>query len=339
MSTPAPALLAIDAAAEVDRIADWIRSGVRGLGRRGVVLGVSGGIDSAVCLALCVRAMGVDRVVPLVLPERDSDPASKRLALEWAAHLGVAPVVEDITDALSALGCYRRRDAAIARVLPAYDPSAGHRAKITLPPDLLDAGTLSVYSLIVVAPDGGEFVARLPPDALSQIVAATNLKQRTRASMLYHQAELHRFAVIGAINRTEQDLGFFVKHADNGVDLEPIAHLYKTQVFRLARHLGVPAEIIDRIPTSDTYSAPVSQQAFFFRIPFGVLDPLLAAQHRSESADRVTTSPALGPAQIARARRDCAGKIAAARYVQTPALQLPSSGRLPAADTVTGQSR
>lgn len=327
MSTAADALLAIDAAAEADRIAGWIRAGVHALGRRGIVLGISGGIDSAVCLALCVHAVGTDRVVPLVLPERDSDPASRRLAEELAARHGVTPVVEDITEALCALGCYRRRDAAIARVFPWYDPGAGHRAKIALPPDLLDAGTLSVYSLIVVTPDGQEHVTRVPPDALAQIVASTNLKQRTRAAMLYHHAELRRFAVIGAINRSEQDLGFFVKHADNGVDLKPIAHLYKTQVYQMARHLGVPSEIIDRTPTSDTYSAPVSQQAFFFRVPFGVLDPLLAAQHHRESTAHIAESLRLETEQARRLQDDTSRKVRTARYVQTPAMQLPSPER------------
>ncbi len=324
MSTTAPALPAIDVCAESDRIAHWLRAGVRRLGRRGIVLGISGGVDSAVCLALCVRAVGADRVVPLVLPERDSDPASQRLATALAARFGVSPIVEDLTAALTGLGCYRRRDEAISRAFPPYDPSAGHRARITLPANLLDAGTMSVYSLGVVVPGGAEHTVRLAPEQLAQIVASTNLKQRTRAAMLYHHAELRRFAVAGAINRSEQDLGFFVKHADDGVDLKPIAHLYKTQVYRLARHLEVPDEIIDRTPTSDTYSAPVSQEEFFFRVPFDILDPLLAARHGKRSNGRIGASLHLAPEQVQRVQYDIDRKSLAARYLQTAALQLPA---------------
>ena len=324
MSTTAPALLAIDARAESDRIAHWLRAGARRLGRRGFVLGISGGVDSAVCLALCIRAVGPDRVVPLVLPERDSDPASQQLATALAARFGVSPVIEDLTAALTGLGCYRRRDEAISRAFPPYDPSAGHRARITLPANLLGAGTMSVYSLGVVAPGGAEHTVRLAPEELAQIVASTNLKQRTRAAMLYHHAELRRFAVAGAINRSEQDLGFFVKHADDGVDLKPIGHLYKTQVYQLARHLEVPDEIIDRTPTSDTYSAPVSQEEFFFRVPFDILDPLLAARQGKLSESRIGASLHLAPEQVQHVRYDIDRKSLAARYLQTAALQLPA---------------
>lgn len=321
MLATAQALLAIDARTESERIAGWLRSTVRQLGRRGVVLGISGGVDSAVCLALCIRAVGPHRVVPLILPERDSDPASQRLAVKLAAQFGVEPVIEDLTAALAGLGCYRRRDAAISRAIPQYDPGAGTRARITLPSDLLDAGTLSVYSLTTVAPGGEQRTARLAPDELAQIVASTNLKQRTRAAMLYHHAELRRFAVVGAINRTELDLGFFVKHADDGVDIEPVAHLYKTQVYQLARHLGVIGEILDRTPTSDTYSAPVSQEEFFFRVPFDILDPLLAAQHRNLPTSRLAASLHLAPDQMRRVRYDIDRKRLAARYLHTAALR------------------
>jgi NAD+ synthase len=321
------AALSIDAAAEADRIAAWLRTAVRSLRRRGVVLGISGGIDSSVCLALCVEAFGAGQVVPLLLPERDSDPASERLARYLAAQLGVTPILNDITSALEGMGCYARRDEAIARVFPAYDPRAGYKARITLPQDLLEHGTLNVYSLTVVAPDGRETTARLPPAEFAQIVAATNFKQRTRAAALYFHAELRHFAVIGSPNKSEHDLGFFVKHADNGVDLMPLAHLYKTQVYQLARHLGVPEAILERTPTSDTYSAPVSQKEFFFRLPFELLDPLLDAQLGGRQPADVAETLDLTSAQVGNAWDDFTRKQRSARYLRSRALDMSAMGR------------
>ncbi len=112
----------------------------------------------------------------------------------------------------------------------------------------------------------------LPPKEYLQIVAASNFKQRCRMSMLYYHAERMYYAVIGTPNKHEVEQGFFVKHGDGGADIMPIAHLYKTQVYQLAEYLKIPKAIIDRTPTSDTYSAEQTQQEFFFQLPFDEMD-------------------------------------------------------------------
>ncbi len=192
---------------------------MRGFHRTGAVLGISGGIDSSVCLALSVKAFGAERVVPLLLPDKDSDPASEDLARDLAAHYGVTPILESVTPALDGFGCYARRDEAIARVFPEYDAAAGYKAKIVLPSGLLDGGTLNVFSLTIVTPDGEEKSARLGPREFAQIVAASNFKQRSRTNMLYYHAELRNYAVVGTPNKNERDQGFFVKYGDGGYDL------------------------------------------------------------------------------------------------------------------------
>jgi len=178
-------VLRIDAAAETDRIVQWLKENMRGLHRSGAVLGISGGIDSSVCLALSVKAFGAERVVPLLLPDKDSDPVSEDLARALAAHYGATPILEAVTPALDGFGCFARRDEAIARVFSEYDPAAGYKAKIVLPSTLLDQGTLNVFSLTIVTPDGQEKSARLELTELAQIVAASNFKQRSRMTMLY----------------------------------------------------------------------------------------------------------------------------------------------------------
>ena len=321
-----PHVLDIDAPAEAARIAHWLGENLRDLRRNGAVLGISGGIDSSVCLALCVRALGPERVVPLLLPEKDSDPVSETLARELAARYGVAPILETITPALDGCACYARRDAAIARVFPEFDARAGYKAKIVLPPGLLESGTLNIYSLTIVTPDGQEKHARLGPAEFAQIVAASNFKQRTRAAMLYYHAELRNYAVIGTPNKNEHDQGFFVKFGDGGADLMPIVHLYKTQIYQLARYLEVPQAIQDRTPTSDTYSAPATQEEFFFRMPFATMDLLCYAQEHRVAPEAAAEALGLTPDNVRHAFADFTRKQRSTHYLRTPPLDLTALG-------------
>jgi NAD+ synthase len=317
-------ILRIDASAEADRLSTWLRESVRTtLRRRGAVVGISGGVDSAVVLALCVRAFGPGQVTALMLPDRDSSSESERLARALAATFGIEPILENITGALEGFGCYGRRDQAIRQVVPEYNPDAGYRAKIVLPPDLLNGEALNVFSVTVVRPDGSEITRPLPAPEYLQIVAASNFKQRARMSVLYYHAERRHSAVIGTANRNERQQGFFVKHGDSGVDCDPIAHLYKTQIYQLAEHLGVPEEIRRRTPTSDTYSAPCSQEEFFFRLPFATMDLLWYARENQFSADEVAAVLGLTSAQVNRAFNDFVRKQQTTDSLRQPPLLAP----------------
>ena len=266
-------ILEIDAKAEIDRIVQTLRDCVvKVMHKRGAVLGVSGGVDSSLTLALCVRAFSSEHVTALLLPDKDSNPASEVLARQVAKHLGIEPILENITPTLEGFGCYSRRDAAIRRVFPEYNAAAGYKAKIVLPANILNENTLNVFSLTIITPSGEEKTQRLAASDYLQIEAASNFKQRTRMSMIYYYAERQNYAVIGTANRDELEQGFFVKYGDGGVDIQPIAHLYKTQVYQLAEYLGIPQAIIERTPTTDTYPAEQTQEEFFYQLPFDAMD-------------------------------------------------------------------
>jgi NAD+ synthase len=313
------AMLDINPATETERLASLLKRVVRqDLHRYGGVVGISGGVDSSVVLALCARAFGPSKVIALILPEKDSDPVSEGLARRVAAHYGVEPIIEYITGALEGFDCYPRRDEAIQRVFPEYDSNAGYRAKIVLPQNLLDEDTLNVFNLTIVTPDGEEKTSRLPPREYFQIVAASNFKQRTRMAYLYYYAEANNYAVIGTANKNEHDQGFFVKHGDAGVDVKPIAHLFKTQVYQLAEYLDVPEEIRRRAPTSDTYSAHSTQQEFFFRLPFETMDLLWIAQEKGIPVEEVARTMHLTDIQVQRAFNDFTRKQRATEYLRTP---------------------
>lgn len=312
-------VLAIDAAATAERIQAALHEVVaRRLRRRGAVVAVSGGVDSAVCAALAQRTFGAERVHALFLPGQNSSPASGHRARELCAQLGIPLEVQPIAPALHELGCYAARDAAIRQVFPDHRPC--DRYKIAIAEGLLERDRANVFDLVVERPDGSLQRARMPLDAYLQLVAATNMKQRTRMLLSYHAAERRNYAVIGTPNRLEYEQGFFVRGGDGLADCKPIAHLYKTQVYALAAHLGVPQSIRDEPPSTDTYSLPQTQQEFYFALPYGELDLLLWAQNHGVPVDEVARGLGLGEDAVSRAFRDLDRKRAAARQLLQHAL-------------------
>jgi NAD+ synthase len=317
--SPTTARLRIDAETAVARIVDALRSQVAGsLRRRGVVVAMSGGVDSSVCAALAARALGPDRVLGLALPERESDPESVGLARGWAEALGIEFIVEDITAVLEAIGCYRRRDDAIRKLLPEYGER--WRCKIVLPEDRKDRNRLNLSSLVVQSPDGERQTLRLPAEAYRAIVAATSFKQRLRKTTEYYHADRMHYAVLGTPNRLEYDQGFFVKGGDGLADVKPIAHLYKSQVYELAAYLGVPANVTSRAPTTDTYSLTQSQDEFYFSLPTRSMDVALSGLDAGVSAAETAEVLQLRREQVEQIYRDIAQKRATTRYLHQPPL-------------------
>ncbi len=282
-------------------------------------MAVSGGIDSSVAAALCVRALGADRVLALLLPESESSGDTLDLSTVLVEHLGVESVVEDITPMLEAFGCYRRRDDAIRQVVPEYGD--GWRAKLVLP-SVLGSERLPIFSVVVESPAGERTQARLTSDAYRAVVAATSFKQRTRKMLEYYHADRLDRAVVGTPNRLEYDQGFFVKGGDGAADVKPIAHLYKTQVYQLAEHLGIPEEIRTRPPTTDTYSLPQSQEEFYFSVPYQVLDLCLYALNNGVPAASVAAAAGLRDEDVDRVFRDIESKRRATSYLHEHALLL-----------------
>ena len=307
------AALQLDCGSAAEQIQAAIRDGVfRECRRKGVVLGLSGGVDSSVAAALCVRALGSERVLGVFMPEADSSGDSLRLGRELADALAIETALEDITPILESAGCYRRRDEAVRRVIPEY--ADGWKCKIVLP-DQLGGAAYPIFTVVARSPAGRETVRRLTAEAYKGVVAATNFKQRTRKMMEYYYADKFQFAVAGTPNLLEYDQGFFVKNGDGAADLKPLAHLYKTQVYQLATHLGIPREIQERRPTTDTYSLEQSQEEFYFALPYREMDLCLyGADHGVAPAD-VADATGLEVEQVEQAYRLIGSRRAATRYL------------------------
>jgi len=311
-------VLDLDLAAETEKIAASLRGAlVSELHRKGVVVAMSGGIDSSTVAALAVRALGPGRVFGLKLPERDSSDDSARLATLLAERLGVETETVDIAPALEAMGCYRYREEAIREVFPEFEPD--WKSKIVLPP-IEDRARLNVFQLVVQRPDGTIESRRLPLKPYLKLVAATNMKQRTRKLIEYYHADRLNFAVAGTPNRLEYDQGFFVKGGDGLADVKPIAHLYKSQVYALAAHLGVPDEICRRPPTTDTYSMPQGQDEFYFALPYGPMDLCLYGKNHGVAPDEVAGAAGLTREQVEFVYADIDAKRRTTRYLHRKAV-------------------
>ena len=314
-----PTVLKIDCPAVVAALTERIRHIVaRILRRRGVVVAVSGGVDSAVCASLAVRALGVERVLALLMPERDTPSEATDRGKILCERLGIRYEVENISSILEAAGCYRRRDEAVRRLFPEFGPD--YRLKIAIAGDLLEGDRLNYFNLIIQSPDGKQKRERMPVDVYLGVVAATNMKQRVRKLLEYYHAECRNYAVMGTPNRLEYELGFFVRGGDGLADLKPIAHLYKTQVYALAEWLDVPECIRRQVPSTDTYSLPQTQQEFYFALPYDVMDLALYAYLHNIPAESAAPVLGLSAEQVRRIYRDIAGKRRLAKQLDRPAI-------------------
>jgi NAD+ synthase len=307
-----PEWLRIDNEAETARISAMVKQYLAKSRKKGVTVALSGGIDSSVVAAVCVAALGPDRVFGLHMPERESADETVKLSRMVADSLGIDSQLEEISPQLEAAGCYRRRDDAIRLVCPEYGP--GYLSKIVLP-SVIDSDSFRLYSVVVMAPDGTQTRHRLTPESYLGIVAASNFKQRIRKMMEYYHADRLNYAVTGTPNRLEYDQGFFVKLGDGAADVKPIAHLYKTQVYALAEYLGVPEEIRTRPSTTDTYSLPQSQEEFYFSLPHHRMDLCLYGKNNGLPVEEVAEAAGLTVEQVQRVYRDIDQKRATTEYL------------------------
>jgi NAD+ synthase len=308
-------VLDLDLEQEANRIAARLREiTARTLHRRGLVVAISGGIDSSVSFALAVRALGAERVLGLILPEQDSSDDSAVRATLLAGHLGVKVETCNIAPALEAIGCYRWRDEAVRSVVP--DFSAGWRMKIIISGGI--DGRINRFKIVTQAPDGTLTEHPLGLKPYLQIVAATNFKQRIRKTLEYFHADRLNYGVVGTPNRLEYDQGFFVKNGDGAADVKPIAHLYKSQVYAMARHLGLPDRVCSAVPTTDTYSLAQGQDEFYFALPYMQMDIALWALNHGRPASELAAAIGVNEATAEAVYADIRAKRQTTQYLHMP---------------------
>ena len=308
----------LDCAEEIKKITTALRHFLSfRLKRRGAVIAISGGVDSSVSAALCVKAIGNKRVVGLQMPEKHSSDETLVLSNKLTEHLDIERIHEDITEILESVGFYKKYDDIVRSVIEEY--GTGWKSKITTS-NVIEKKGYTIFSIVAKAPDGKEIKKRLPLGVYLGIVAATNFKQRIRKMLEYYHADRLNYAVIGTPNRLEYDQGFFVKCGDGAADIKPIAHLYKTQVYQLAEFLDIPQEIIARVPTTDTYSLPQGQDEFYFHLPYNKMDLCLYGKNNNIDPEQVGGAIGLTAKQVKLIYDDIKQKRRTTKYLHLPPL-------------------
>ena len=246
--------------------------------KRGIVVGISGGIDSAISAKLCCNAVGKENVLGIILPEKESNPQSQEFAKKYCEKLGIKYEIEDITSILDSSEIYQIREKIVKKYFPDYNQSCKYRIVFS---ENFDSDGLSIPYLEVNDGNNQIHKIKLSLNDYFTITAATNIKHRIRMTRLYFHAEKNNFLVCGTTNKAEFQQGYFVKYGDGGVDIEPLANLYKTQIYQLGTYLDIPNEIIERKASPDTWSFDVSDEEFFYSLPYEIVDLMLFAKEKS----------------------------------------------------------
>ncbi len=255
--------------------------------KRGIVIGISGGVDSAVSAKLCCNAIGKENVLGIILPEKESNPQSQEFAEHYCKKLGIKYEIEDITSILNSSEIYQIREKIVEKYFPDYNQSCEYRLIFS---ENFDNDGLSIPYLEVNDENKQIHKIKLSLNDYSAITAATNIKHRIRMTRLYFHAEKNTFLVSGTTNKTEFQLGYFVKYGDGGVDIEPLANMYKMQIYQLGKYLDVPNEIIERKASPDTWSFDVSDEEFFYSLPYKIVDLVLFAKEKSVSLNNICST-------------------------------------------------
>ena len=262
--------------------------------KKGVVIGLSGGIDSAITAALCTKSIGSEKILGLILPEKESDVNSKNLALQIAEKYNIDTKTIDITNILESFGVYENKEKIVKQKFPNYNEKCKYR--VVVPPKL--ENNIGMPFLEILDDENTLHKLKISSFDFLNLTASTSIKHRVRMTMLYNYAEKNNFTVVGTTNKTEYLQGYFVKYGDGGSDIEPLVHLYKTQIYQIANFLKLPEEIINQDASPDVWSFKTSDEEFFYAVPYNIVDLILYGREKNLSINEIAKFSNLGSEKI-----------------------------------------
>lgn len=262
---------------------DFINNEIIKFQKSGAIVGLSGGIDSAVVATLCTKALGANNVLGLILPEKESSPTSQIHAKTLADQLKIKSEIIDITHILDSFGVYRYKEQIIKDKFPNFNANCKYR--LIVPPKTKN--TVAIPFLEILDDKNDVHKIKISSSEFLTLTAATSIKHRVRMTMLYFHGEKYNRSVIGTTNKSEYLQGYFVKYGDGGSDIEPLVNLYKLQVYQLGNFLGVPQEILNKDASPDVWSFAATDEEFFYSVPYDIVDLMLYAHENNLSARKI----------------------------------------------------
>jgi len=268
----------------VNEICKFIQDEIsNNLQKKGVVFGLSGGIDSAVTAALCAKSFESEQILGLIMPEKESNESSKVLAKQVSKKFSFNTETINITKILESFGVYEKKENIVYEKFPEFNSKCKYR--VVVPPKLKN--TIGIPFLEILDQDNQIHKLKITSLDFLTLTASTSIKHRVRMTLLYYHGEKNNFSVIGTTNKSEYQQGYFVKYGDGGSDIEPLVNIYKSQIYQLGKFLEIPKEILVSKASPDIWSFSTSDEEFFYTVPYNIVDLILYARENKLSISDV----------------------------------------------------
>ncbi|WP_292379991.1 NAD(+) synthase [Methanosarcina sp. UBA289] len=288
-------------------IVEFVRNEVINFGKDGVLVGLSGGLDSSTVAYLCAEALGKDKVMGLILPERDSDPQNTDDAMNLAKSLGIPHQKIDISPIIRDLGAYDLMSHEEVSDRTAIEHAA-ERARIIAGKE----PSTELFSPTIV-----------PGSSLSmpikdQFVAFGTAKTRTRMIVLYFHATVMNYLLVGTTDLSEFSIGVYDRYGDIASDISILKHLYKTQIKQLAKHIGVPDYIVNKPSSADLFGMSMPNEELI-GLSYLKLDDILCGIRSGVTDDVISNKSGVQPDVVESVRKAMKDAI----FVASLPLSLP----------------
>ena len=246
--------------------------------KSGAIVGLSGGIDSTVTMALCAKALGSDKTLGLTMFEKESNSSNKDLISHIAQNYDIKIENIDITPILDSFGVYSYRENIVKEKFPDFNSNCKYR--VVVPPNFNSVG---IPYLEILDEENQNHKIKISSSDFLTLTSATSIKHRVRMILLYFHAEKNNLSVVGTTNKSEYLQGYFVKYGDGGSDIEPLVNLYKSQIYQIGNFLNVPEEILNNDASPDVWSYSTTDEEFFYTVPYEIVDLILYAREKKLS--------------------------------------------------------